>query len=157
MRRRLSIGALVLSTAVARAQNPVPLPTSPAVVAQVDTIPVWERPQGALLTPGALTYTLSLHTRDGPIVSLGTRTVSVSEVAVGGTTAWLIAESRTGTAVVTTDSVLLRQSDLSPERWAATSAADNWERRSRRIPSLERCRPIKAALRSLSPFQRACF
>lgn len=113
-----------MCTAAARAQDPVPLPAPPAVVVpppvMADTIPVWERPQGALLRPGALTYTLSLHRADGPIVSLGTRTVAVSDVTVGGTTAWLIAESRTGTAVVTTDSVLLRQSDLSPERWVAT-------------------------------------
>ena len=124
MRLRLSIGALLATTAIARAQVPVSLPTTPAVVVaapvMTDSIPVWERPQGALLRPGTLTYTLSLHRPDGQIASLGTRTVAVSDVVVGGTQAWLIAESRTGTAVITTDSVLLRQSDLSPERWVAT-------------------------------------
>jgi hypothetical protein len=53
-------------------------------------------------------------------MSLGTRTVEVSESGLGGAPAWLISERRTGTAVATTDSLWVARADLSPLRWVAT-------------------------------------
>ncbi len=105
--------------ATARGQVPAPQPAT-SQPAAADTIPSFERPNGALLRPGALTYALSLTRLTGDPTPLGTRVVSVSEVSVGGTPSWLIAESRTGTVVETTDSVSLARADLAPERWSAT-------------------------------------
>jgi hypothetical protein len=39
---------------------------------------------------------------------------------LGGVPGWLIAESRRGTVVETTDSVSLARADLTPEHWSAT-------------------------------------
>jgi hypothetical protein len=69
---------------------------------------------------GTLTYAQSLTKQGGQVIPLGIRTVNVSETSIGGTQGWLIAESRTGTAVQTTDSVYLARADLAPERWSAT-------------------------------------
>ncbi len=102
-----------------RAQLPVP--PSPAGSVTVDTLPAFERLNGSLLRTGALAYTLSLIRPTGDTAQLGTRNVSVTDVSVGGTPSWLIAESRTGTVVETTDSVSLARADLAPERWSATN------------------------------------
>ncbi|MDB4892488.1 MAG: hypothetical protein JWL61_4343 [Gemmatimonadetes bacterium] len=85
-----------------------------------DSIPVFERPNGSLMRTGSLTYALSLTKPGGQVVPLGIRTVNVSETSIGGTQGWLVAESRTGSAVETTDSVYLARADLAPERWSAT-------------------------------------
>jgi hypothetical protein len=53
-------------------------------------------------------------------MAMGVRTVTVTEAMLGGVASWLIAESRTGTAVQTSDSLYLRRADLTPERWSAT-------------------------------------
>ncbi|MBC7673204.1 MAG: hypothetical protein H7247_12350 [Polaromonas sp.] len=65
-------------------------------------------------------YVLTLIRSNGELIPLGTRTVSVSEVSAGGTPSWLIAESRYGTVVETTDSVTVTRADLAPVRWSAT-------------------------------------
>ncbi|MDQ2668208.1 MAG: hypothetical protein M3Z05_19735 [Gemmatimonadota bacterium] len=103
---------------LARAQ--VPVPTAVTGELSTDSIPSFERPNGALLRTGVLTYALALMGPTGDPTPLGTRVVSVSELSVGGNPSWLIAESRTGTVVETTDSVSLARVDLAPERWLAT-------------------------------------
>lgn len=86
----------------------------------VESLPPFERPNGALLRPGTFTYQLTTR-RDTLVTSVGQRTVVVSETSFAGSPAWLIAESRTGTAVPTTDSLYLVRADLSPSRWVATN------------------------------------
>lgn len=88
--------------------------------ASADSLPPFARPNGTLLRPGSLTYALSLTPATGDPKPLGTRIVTVSEVSVGGTPSWLIAERRTGTVVETTDSVSLNRATLAPERWSAS-------------------------------------
>ena len=102
-----------------RAHAQVPVAASPTPPA-VDTLPSFERPSGALLRPGTLIYALSLIRPAGDTTPLGRRTVSVSEAIIGGVPSWLIAESRVGTVVETTDSVTLVRADLAPERWSAS-------------------------------------
>jgi len=68
---------------------------------------------------GTCTYQLSLARPNGETTPLGTRTVTVSETALGGTPGWLVAESRTGTLVPTFDSAFVSRADLSPVRWIA--------------------------------------
>ena len=97
--------------------TPVPISLTPVVV---DSLPVFERPNGALMRPGSLSYVLSLTKGDGQVIPLGTRTVTVSDATLGGTPGWLVAEARLGTAVESTDSVYLTRADLAPERWSAT-------------------------------------
>jgi hypothetical protein len=46
--------------------------------------------------------------------------VEVTESALGGSAAWLIAERRSGTAVPTTDSLWVARGDVAPLRWVAT-------------------------------------
>lgn len=99
------------------AQVPAAAPSPVAV----DTLPSFERPNGALLRGGTLNYALSLIRPAGDTVALGRRTVSVSDVSAGGIPSWLIAEGRTGTVMETTDSVSLVRADLAPERWSATN------------------------------------
>jgi hypothetical protein len=84
-----------------------------------DGVPYFAPPNGMLLRPGAFVYQLSLH-RDTTTMAMGVRTVTVTEAMLGGVASWLIAESRTGTAVQTSDSLYLRRADLTPERWSAT-------------------------------------
>ncbi|MEO7456654.1 MAG: hypothetical protein ABIY52_10360 [Gemmatimonadaceae bacterium] len=86
-----------------------------------DSVPAFQRPNGALLRPGVSAYVLTLAKPTGEVVPLGTQVVSVSEATLGGTPAWLIAESRTGTMITTSDSVWLNRADLAPERWSATN------------------------------------
>lgn len=86
----------------------------------VESLPPFTRPNGLLLRPGAFVYQLSSR-RDTLVTPLGLRTVVVTETTFAGSPAWLIAESRTGTAVTTTDSLYLARSDLSPARWIATN------------------------------------
>ena len=111
-------GVFVMLCAAMRlaAQNPAaaPPPTT-------DSLPAFERPNGSLLRPGIVNYALSLIRPAGDTLSLGRRTVSVSEASAGGVPSWLITESRTGTVVETTDSVSLVRADLAPERWSATN------------------------------------
>ena len=85
-----------------------------------ESLPPFERPNGALMRTGSLTYLLTLRKHDGGLVSLGTRAVSVSDGAVAGTPGWLIVDARRGSAVETTDSVYLARADLTPQRWTAT-------------------------------------
>lgn len=94
----------------------------PSVTANVpvESLPPFERPNGLLLRPGSFTYQLSTR-RDTLVTPLGRRTVVVSETTFAGSPAWLIAESRTGTAVETSDSLYLARADLSPSRWMATN------------------------------------
>jgi hypothetical protein len=86
----------------------------------VESLPPFARPNGLLLRPGSFVYQLSSR-RDTLVTPLGQRTVVVSETSFAGSPAWLIAESRTGTPVPTTDSLYLARSDLSPNRWLATN------------------------------------
>jgi hypothetical protein len=86
----------------------------------VESLPPFERPNGMLLRPGTFVYQLSSR-RDTLVTPLGQRTVVVTETSFAGSPSWLIAESRTGTAVTTTDSLFLARADLSPARWLATN------------------------------------
>lgn len=86
----------------------------------VESLPAFERPNGLLLRPGTLTYQLTSR-RDTLVTPLGQRTVVVVETTFAGAPSWLIAESRTGTPVITTDSLFLARPDLSPSRWVATN------------------------------------
>jgi hypothetical protein len=84
-----------------------------------DSLIPFERPNGTLLRTGTVIYDLA-STRGAIVSPLGIRTVTVTESALGGAPAWLIAESRTGTALATTDSLFLTRADLWPTRWVAT-------------------------------------
>ena len=86
----------------------------------VESLPPFARPNGLLLRPGTFTYSLSSR-RDTLVTPLGQRSVVVTETNFAGSPAWLIAESRTGTAVTTTDSLYVARADLSPVRWTATN------------------------------------
>jgi hypothetical protein len=86
----------------------------------VESLPPFERPNGLLLRPGSSVYQLSSR-RDTLVTPLGRRTVTVSEASVAGAPYWLIAETRIGTPVATSDSLFLARSDLSPGRWVATN------------------------------------
>jgi hypothetical protein len=137
---RLTIATVLIavsaSAAGAQAQPPLtPLdapPRASSMVLQVDllpnalagvpveSLPPFARPNGLLLRPGVFIYQLSSR-RDTLVTPLGQRTVVVSETTFAGSPSWLIAESRTGTPVTTSDSLYLARSDLSPGRWVATS------------------------------------
>jgi hypothetical protein len=86
----------------------------------VESLPPFSRPNGMLLRPGTFAYALASR-RDTLVTALGQRLVTVTETTFAGSPAWLIAESRTGTAVTTTDSLYVARSDLSPVRWTATN------------------------------------
>jgi hypothetical protein len=81
-----------------------------------DTLATFERPNGMLLRPGSFVYQLTVR-KDTLVRDLGTRAVDVTETSVGGVPAWLVAESRVGTPVPTSDSLYLSRADLSPTRW----------------------------------------
>lgn len=81
---------------------------------------MFERPNATLLRPGTLVYQL-FTLRDTVRTPQGIRTVVVSESTVGGVPGWLVAESRTGTAVETSDSLYVTRVDLAPERWVAAA------------------------------------
>lgn len=111
--------ALAIAAPVA-AQEPSSTP--PGVVAPtaaVDSLFAFEHPIGAPLRTGISTYRLSLLRDAGP-VSLGERTVEVTETQLGGAPTWLVAERRTGSAVPTSDSLWLARSELTPMRWTGT-------------------------------------
>ncbi|MDB4913098.1 MAG: hypothetical protein JWM95_742 [Gemmatimonadetes bacterium] len=91
-----------------------------AQATSADSIGSFGRPNGALMRAGPLQYTLSLQKSSGQVVPLGTRDVVVSEVALGGNATWLLAESRRGTVVETSDSVWVAHADLTPLRWTST-------------------------------------
>ena len=111
------MGNVLLASAHAQG---IPPQAQPSTGSFADTLPSFERPNGALMRTGSLTYALSLIRLTGDPTPLGTRRTSVTDVSVGGTPSWLIAESRTGTVVETSDSVSLVRADLAPERWTAT-------------------------------------
>jgi hypothetical protein len=107
--------------------TPTPAPvTAPVIPAPIqrppqpgDSLIPFERPNGALLRTGALVYELT-STRGDVVAPLGVRTVNVTESSLGGAPSWLIAESRTGTALETSDSLFVTRADLAPTRWVAT-------------------------------------
>jgi hypothetical protein len=117
-RRLLAAIALCLCSVSLGAQATPPASAVPVVVP--DSLPSFERPNGALLRPGVLVYVLSLTKPSGELTSLGTRTVVVSDANLGGNPGWLIAEERVGTVVPTTDSVYVTRADLRPARWNGT-------------------------------------
>lgn len=122
-----ALAVLLLAPALVRSQQPSATPTSPsptplpvsAPLVAPDSSALFERPNGTQIRPGAFVYDLIL-TRAGQITPLGLRTVQVVESQVGGAPAWLIAESRTGTVVPTSDSLWVTRGDLTPLRWVAT-------------------------------------
>ncbi len=121
--RSAVIIAIVTASASSGLLAQVPSPPAPAAAAAAspaDTLPSFERPNGSLMRTGSLNYSLALIRPTGDPTPLGTRNVTVSDVSVGGTPSWLIAERRTGTVVETTDSVSLVRADLAPEHWSAT-------------------------------------
>jgi hypothetical protein len=99
---------------------PEPLPDLPLVTptAVTDSAGYFARPNGMLMRPDSASYMIELR-RDTLLVPLGVRTVTVSESTLGGVPDWLVAESRTGTAIATYDSLHLRRADLAPVRWSA--------------------------------------
>ena len=101
---------------------PIPEPVPDVVVvapsAVTDSAGYFARPNGMLLQPVTTTYQLTLR-RDTVLIPLGLHTVAVSETMLAGVGNWLIAESRTGTAIATSDSLYLRHADLMPVRWTA--------------------------------------
>jgi len=70
------------------------------------------------MRPGSATYQITLR-RDTLLIPLGNHTVTVSDVMLAGVSDWLVAESRTGSAIATSDSLYLRRADLAPLRWTA--------------------------------------
>jgi hypothetical protein len=123
-RRALSFVAVLCAAAGgAGAQQPGagdPSAATPsAVLVEPDSISPIERPNGARVRPGTYVYDLAL-VRGGASTPLGIRTVQVTEAMSAGGADWLIAESRTGSAVPTSDSLWVSRTDLTPERWAAT-------------------------------------
>jgi hypothetical protein len=119
------VAALFGFLAAPSAQAQIPT-APPPVPATTDTLTPFESLNGALLRVGTLTYALSLIRPAGDTTPLGRRTVSVSEATSGGVPSWLIAESRVGTVVETTDSVSLVRADLAPERWSATNGTSRF-------------------------------
>jgi hypothetical protein len=115
--------ALCASAGASPAQQPsdasAPTPANATPLVAPDSIAPYARPNGALLRPATYQYQLTL-VRNGVETSLGLRTVQVSESNAGGVPGWLIAESRTGSVVPTSDSLWLSRGELSPERWTAT-------------------------------------
>jgi hypothetical protein len=93
-------------------------PVAGAPSAVTDSAGYFARPNGMLLRTGTTVYQLTLR-RDTVLVPLGIRTVTVSDTMLAGVRDWLIAESRTGTAITTSDSLHLRRADLTPMRWTA--------------------------------------
>jgi hypothetical protein len=120
---RSALVALALAgisrTAAAQQSSSAPAAQPAAPLVALDSMALFERPNGSLLRPASFEYQLSL-VRNGISTPLGQRMVEVSEANVGGVPGWLIAERRTGSAVPTTDSLWVSRADLSPERWAAT-------------------------------------
>jgi hypothetical protein len=115
----VAVLALAFAAPVA-AQEPSSTP--PGVVAPaeaVDSLFAFERTIGAPLRTGSSTYRLSLLRDAGP-VSLGERTVDVTEAQLAGAATWLVAERRTGSAVPTSDSLWLTLAGLTPLRWTGT-------------------------------------
>lgn len=116
----LCAGVVAAQEPVAPADTVIPrMSTALSIVADTTVLP-FERPNGALLRPGTVTYDLTSR-RDTVVTALGLRTVQVAESVIGGMPAWLITESRTGSAVETSDSLYLTRGALTPERWVATS------------------------------------
>jgi len=91
-------------------------PVTPTAV--TDSAGYFARPNGMLMHSDTATYALEMR-RDTLLIPLGVRTVTVSESMTGGIPDWLVAESRTGTAIATFDSLHLRRADLTPTRWSA--------------------------------------
>lgn len=120
--------ALAIVARVASAQQPAGAPppappTAPTVGAPLvapDSSAAIERPNGALVHAATYSYTLTLTRPGAPPTSLGVRTVQISDSPMAGIPGWLLAESRAGSAVPTTDSLWLSRADLSPQRWIAT-------------------------------------
>lgn len=114
---RLVLGMVIVAALPSVATSQVAPVTVAAPVA--DSLPPFERPNGALLRTGSLTYLLSLTKAGGATIALGTRTVTVSETQLGGTPGWLVADAKMGTAVPTFDSAYVARDDLAPARWNA--------------------------------------
>lgn len=120
--------ALALGGRAATAQQPAGAPpaapsagsAAAAPLVAPDSSPAIERPNGASLRPGTYSYQLTLNRPGSPPLPLGVRTVQVADAPMAGMPGWLIAESRSGSAVPTTDSLWVTRSDLSPQRWMAT-------------------------------------
>ncbi len=85
-----------------------------------DSLPPFARPNGNLLRPATLTYSVELRRPDGQVTQLGTRSVVVSDFSMGGVPSWLIVEARNGTVVPTLDSVVVTRADMTPEHWASS-------------------------------------
>jgi hypothetical protein len=109
-----------LATRPALPTNAQALPLGPVAPPSVspDGVAYFARPNGSLLRADRRVYQLTLK-RDTATIPLGIRTVAVTESMLGGVPGWLIAESRTGTPVATSDSLFLKRADLTPQRWAA--------------------------------------
>jgi hypothetical protein len=100
--------------------EPAPDNRAAAPAAAVDSAGYFARPNGLLLRPGTSVFQLLLH-RDTSLVPLGTRTVTIAESTLAGVADWLVAETRVGTAIATSDSLHLHRPDLTPMRWTATN------------------------------------
>jgi hypothetical protein len=126
--RRAFLLAFALSSSALTAEGQEPAAPPPpstqepagASLVALDSSAPFQRLDGSLLRAGATVYQLSLARTNLPPIALGVRTVQVTDAAVGGVAGWLIAETRTGSAVPTSDSLWVTRADLTPERWAAT-------------------------------------
>ena len=112
----------VLLASALGAQEPVPA-APPAITdstaPRADTAAVsYDRPNGALLRQGTIVYDLVM-TRGTQVTALGIRSAGITESNVAGLPAWLLTETRTGSAVETSDSLYLSRAELAPLRWTA--------------------------------------
>jgi hypothetical protein len=103
------LAALVIGAAGALAQTPT------------DTT---RRPRLDLtqLHPSQFVYLTTLE-RDASTVTLGTRTVTVTQATYVGTPAWLLTEARAGDGIPSADSLYVDTGSLRPIHWAATSGS----------------------------------
>ena len=99
--------AIALAANVAAAQTPV------------DTTPRRSKVDLTALHPSQFIYLTTLE-RDASTVSLGTRTITVSQASYVGIPTWLLVEQHAGDGVPTEDSLYADVAGLRPIHWSAT-------------------------------------
>ena len=104
----IAVVALACLTRDAHGQNPVDTTTHRP---RVDVSP---------LRPSQFVYLTTLE-RDASTVSLGTRTVTVSQATYAAAPAWLLVEERAGDGIPSEDSLFADVGALRPVHWSATT------------------------------------
>jgi len=121
MRRGIIVRAAPVRVAAAFALATVGAPALLAGQAPAAPVaPIVAAGDGARLRGGRLEYALQAASDSGA-VPLGTRVLEIVAVSYGGGAAWVLSESRAGTAVTTSDSLYVTQGDLLPLRWVASA------------------------------------